>query len=32
LAVEILLAQMESSSPLPRHVQIPLNIIERKTA
>jgi DNA-binding LacI/PurR family transcriptional regulator len=32
LAVEILLTQMESSSPLPRHVQIPLNIIERKTA
>jgi DNA-binding LacI/PurR family transcriptional regulator len=32
LAVEILLTQMESSSPLPRHVQIPLNIIEQKTA
>lgn len=32
LAVEILVTQMESPSPLPRHVQIPLNIIERKTA
>lgn len=32
LAVEILLTQMKSSSPLPRHVQIPLTIIERKTA
>jgi DNA-binding LacI/PurR family transcriptional regulator len=32
LAVEILIAQMESSSQLPRHVKIPLNIIERKTA
>jgi DNA-binding LacI/PurR family transcriptional regulator len=32
LAVEILLAQLELSSPLPRLVQIPLNIIERKTA
>lgn len=32
LAVEILLAQIESSSQLPRHVKIPLNIIERKTA
>ncbi len=32
LAVEILLAHMESSSPLPRHVQIPLSIVERKTA
>ncbi len=31
LAVEILLAHMESDSPLPRHVKIPLNIIERKT-
>jgi DNA-binding LacI/PurR family transcriptional regulator len=32
LAVEILLTQMESSFPVPRHVQLPLNIIERKTA
>jgi DNA-binding LacI/PurR family transcriptional regulator len=32
LAVEIALAQIESSSKLPRHVKIPLNIIERKTA
>lgn len=32
LAVEILLNQMQSTSPLPRHVQLPLNIIERKTA
>ncbi len=32
LAVEILLTQMQSSSTLPKHVQIPLNIIERKTA
>ncbi len=32
LAVEILLAQIESSSQVPRHVKIPLNIIERKTA
>jgi LacI family transcriptional regulator len=32
LAVEILLTQMDSSSGLPRHVQIPLTIIERKTA
>jgi LacI family transcriptional regulator len=32
LAVEILLAQLESSSSLPRRVQIPLNIIERQTA
>ena len=31
LAVEILCTQMGSSS-LPRHIQIPLNIIERKTA
>jgi LacI family transcriptional regulator len=32
LAVEILIAQIESSSQLPRHVKIPLNIIERTTA
>lgn len=32
LAVEILLAQIESPSQLPRHMKIPLNIIERKTA
>ncbi len=32
LAVEILLTQIESSSSLPRHVQLPLNIIERETA
>jgi DNA-binding LacI/PurR family transcriptional regulator len=32
LAVEILLAQIKSSSQLPRYVKIPLNIIERKTA
>jgi DNA-binding LacI/PurR family transcriptional regulator len=32
LAVEILLSQIESSSSLPRHVQIPLTIIERETA
>ncbi len=32
LAVEILIAQIESPSQLPRHVKIPLNIIERKTA
>jgi DNA-binding LacI/PurR family transcriptional regulator len=32
LAVEILLAQMGSSSQLPRHVKIPLTLIERKTA
>jgi LacI family transcriptional regulator, galactose operon repressor len=32
MAVEILLTHIESSSPLPRHVQIPLDIIERKTA
>jgi DNA-binding LacI/PurR family transcriptional regulator len=32
LAVEILCMQMDSSSPLPRHIQIPLNIIERQTA
>lgn len=32
LAVEILLNQMQAASPLPRHVQLPLNIIERKTA
>jgi DNA-binding LacI/PurR family transcriptional regulator len=31
LAVEILIAQLESSSPLPRHVKIPLTLIERKT-
>jgi DNA-binding LacI/PurR family transcriptional regulator len=32
LAVEILIAQMGSSSKLPRHVKIPLTLIERKTA
>ena len=32
LAVEILLAQMQSASTLPKQIQIPLNIIERKTA
>lgn len=32
LAVEILLTQMQSSSTLPKHIQIPLNIIIRKTA
>jgi LacI family transcriptional regulator len=32
LSVEILLSQLESSSSLPRHVQIPLNIVERLTA
>ena len=32
LAVEILIAQMESPSPLPRHVKIPLTLIERNTA
>ncbi len=32
LAVEILLSQLGSASSLPRHVQIPLNIIERQTA
>jgi DNA-binding LacI/PurR family transcriptional regulator len=32
LAVEILIAQMESSSPLPRQVKIPLTLIERNTA
>jgi LacI family transcriptional regulator len=32
LSVEILLSQLESPSSLPRHVQIPLNIIERFTA
>ena len=32
LAVEILVAKIESSSQLPRHVKIPLNIIERETA
>jgi LacI family transcriptional regulator len=32
LAVEILIAQIESPSQLPRHVKIPLSIIERKTA
>lgn len=32
LAVEILVAQMESVSSLPRHIIIPLNTIERKTA
>lgn len=32
LAVEILLTQLESTSSLPRHVQIPLSLIERQTA
>ncbi|HVM71123.1 MAG TPA: LacI family DNA-binding transcriptional regulator [Anaerolineales bacterium] len=32
LAVEILIAQIESSFRLPRHVEIPLTLIERKTA
>jgi len=32
LAVEILSAQIGSPSQLPRHVKIPLSIIERKTA
>ncbi len=32
LAVEIILTQMQSSSALPKHIQIPLTIIERKTA
>jgi DNA-binding LacI/PurR family transcriptional regulator len=32
LAVEILISQMESSSPLPRQVKIPLTLIERNTA
>lgn len=32
LAVEILFAQIASSSLLPRHVKIPLNIVERITA
>jgi DNA-binding LacI/PurR family transcriptional regulator len=32
LAVEILLAQIGSSSQFPRHVKIPLTLIERKTA
>jgi DNA-binding LacI/PurR family transcriptional regulator len=32
LAVEILLTQLESPSRPPRHVRIPLNIIERETA
>lgn len=32
LAVEILVAQMESVSQLPRHIIIPLDTIERKTA
>ena len=32
LAVDILIAQIESSSQLPRHVKLPLNIIERITA
>ena len=31
LAVEILVAQRESSSQLPRHVKLPLSLIERKT-
>jgi DNA-binding LacI/PurR family transcriptional regulator len=31
LAVEILLAQIESPSILPRHVKIPLTLIERQT-
>lgn len=32
MAVEILISQIESSSQLPRHVELPLNIIERETA
>lgn len=32
LAVEILFAQLESPSRLPRHVKLPLTLIERKTA
>jgi DNA-binding LacI/PurR family transcriptional regulator len=32
LAVEILITQIESSSQLPRHVKIPLTLIERKSA
>ncbi len=32
LAVEILLAQIASSSQLPRHAKLPLTLIERKTA
>jgi DNA-binding LacI/PurR family transcriptional regulator len=32
LAVEILLAQLESPSRPPRHVNLPLTLIERKTA
>ena len=32
LAVEILLTQMQSASTLPKHIQIPLRIVERKTA
>lgn len=32
LAVEILIAQIESPSQIPRHVKLPLNLIERKTA
>jgi DNA-binding LacI/PurR family transcriptional regulator len=32
LAVEILLSQMETPSRPPRHVKIPLTLIERKTA
>jgi DNA-binding LacI/PurR family transcriptional regulator len=32
LAVEILLAQLESPSRPPKHVKIPLTLIERQTA
>jgi DNA-binding LacI/PurR family transcriptional regulator len=32
LAVEILLAQIQSPSRLPRHVKLPLTLIERQTA
>jgi DNA-binding LacI/PurR family transcriptional regulator len=32
IAVEILLAQIESPSRLPRHVKLPLTLIERRTA
>lgn len=32
LAVEILLAQIDSPSRLPRHVKLPLTLIERQTA
>jgi DNA-binding LacI/PurR family transcriptional regulator len=31
LAVEILLAQIDSPSRLPRHVKLPLTLVERRT-